>query len=244
MVQSARPLPASTVVLVRPQQPDGFEVLLHRRPDNMATYAGTYVFPGGCVEKQDFSSEMLVLTRGLTPAQARATLESDQDEESCLGHWVAAARELFEEAGIHFFVDRAGRCINDNAVLQRLVEKRRALQHGELNLATLLVSEQLTCELSRFKYIFHRITPEHYKVRFDTRFYVAVLPEHQSALTTSEEVAESIWLTPDAALAESTSGRFTLMPPTIMVLRTLARYSSWYALCEGYSLQADLKHSR
>jgi hypothetical protein len=62
------------------------------------------------------------------------------------------------------------------------------------------------------------------------------LPKNQTPLPASEEVAESLWTTPEAALARSESGKFPMMPPTIMVLRTLARCRSWSQLCETYRL--------
>ena len=37
------PHPASTVVLVRPDATDGFEIFMNRRPDKMDVYAGIYV---------------------------------------------------------------------------------------------------------------------------------------------------------------------------------------------------------
>lgn len=236
MAQPANPLPASTVVLVRPDESGGFEVFMNRRPEKMATYAGVYVFPGGCVEKDDCSQEMVALAHGLAPAEARAALESELDGEVCLGHWVAAVRELFEEAGIQFFVNPAAQYTDETKLFQRLASKRQALQRGELNLSSLLAAERLACDLSRLKYFSHRITPEHYKIRFDTRFYLAALPKDQTPLPTSEEVAESLWVTPEKALAESESGKFPMMPPTIAVLRTLARYPAWGKLCEAYRL--------
>jgi 8-oxo-dGTP pyrophosphatase MutT (NUDIX family) len=228
-------LPASTVVLVRADEGGGVEVFMNRRPENMATYAGIYVFPGGCVENDDFSREMLALTIGLAPGEARAALEAELEAEVCLGHWVAAVRELFEEAGIHFFVSSTARS-HDDDLIQRLAVKRRALQQGVLSLSNLLGAEQLACDLSRLKYFYHRITPEHYKIRFDTRFYLAVLPKDQTPLATSEEVAESLWVAPQVALAETESGKFPMMPPTIAVLRNLARYPAWGDLCEAYRL--------
>ena len=50
MPEPAIPLPASTVVLVRPDAERRFEIYLNRRPEQMDTYAGVYVFPGGRVE--------------------------------------------------------------------------------------------------------------------------------------------------------------------------------------------------
>jgi 8-oxo-dGTP pyrophosphatase MutT (NUDIX family) len=231
MVQPPIPLPASTVVLVRPDQQGGFEVFMNRRPEKMQTYAGVYVFPGGCLEATDYSPEMIALTQGLAPADARAALKSDLEPEVCLGHWVAAVRELFEEAGVHFFVGAQGAESSQPAsVLERLLPKRSALQTGELTLAGLLNSERLRCELSGLSYFFHRITPEHHKIRFDTRFFLAPLPAQQTPLEFSEEVAESLWISPRSALDRSTSGSFPMMPPTLAVLRTLAEQGSWQAL--------------
>ena len=54
----AIPLPASTVVLVRPDAARRFEIYLNRRrPEQMDTYAGVYVFPGGRVEASDWSRD-------------------------------------------------------------------------------------------------------------------------------------------------------------------------------------------
>jgi 8-oxo-dGTP pyrophosphatase MutT (NUDIX family) len=234
MAEVAVPIPASTVVLVRPDAQGGFELFMNRRPEKMQTYAGVYVFPGGCVEPADYSPEMIALTQGLAPAEAKATLKSNLGPEICLGHWIAAVRELFEEAGVHFFV-HSGNANSDQAgVLNGLLSKRSALQTGELSLAALLTSEALRCNLGGLTYFFHRITPEHYKIRFDTRFFLAALPVQQEPLRFSEEVAESLWVTPQAALHRSQSGDFPMMPPTLAVLRTLADHGSWQALRSAF----------
>jgi hypothetical protein len=84
--------------------------------------------------------------------------------------------------------------------------------------------------------LFHRITPDHYPVRFDTRFYVAALPDGQTTLNCSEEVSESLWLTPQQAVAQSESGQLPMMPPTLIALRTLGELESWQNLISGYRL--------
>ncbi len=236
MAHPATPLPASTVVLARPGHRNRTEVFTNRRPESMDTYAGIYVFPGGRVELSDWSAEMLKLTRGMLPAEARAALASELQPDICLGYWVAAVRELFEEAGIHFFVDTAAIDRDEETLAQMLASKRQALQQGKFDLSTLLEAENLVCDLSRLRYIFHRITPEHYKIRFDTRFYIAALPKNQTPLPASEEVEESLWISPEAALIASESGKFRMMPPTIAVLRALASYPEWGDLRHAYNL--------
>src|SRR5574341_114313 len=145
MTSPATPHPAATVVLVRPGADGGAEISMNRRPEKMETYAGAYVFKGGRVEKSDWSKKMLGLVCGLSPDEARGILGADSTPEFCLGYWVAAARELFEEAGILFYVGEEGAA--SPAAMEdlagRLVEKRRSLQRGKLDFPDLLESERL-----------------------------------------------------------------------------------------------------
>ena len=53
------PRPAATVVLVRPDENGGFEILLTRRPQEMRFLGGFYVFPGGTVHRDDYSPLVL-----------------------------------------------------------------------------------------------------------------------------------------------------------------------------------------
>jgi 8-oxo-dGTP pyrophosphatase MutT (NUDIX family) len=238
MSEVVNPIKASTIVVVRPDLNGGIEVLMTRRRPEMQFLGGFLVFPGGGVENEDCSERMLSLCRGLTRADAQKILGADIGPEMCLGHWVAAVRELFEETGIHFFSDENGIApdVLQSAVAERLSEKRRALSNGTLLLTRLLESEKLFCDLGRLTYLFHRITPEKYSVRFDTRFYLAALPDNQIPLISSEEVSESLWLTPPNALDESASGKFPMMPPTLITLRTLAEHGSWQNLCAAFRL--------
>jgi len=238
MAGPAIPNPAATVVLVRPGREGGVEIFMNRRPEKMETYAGAYVFPGGRVEAEDWAEKMLAVVRGLSPIEARHILAADSAPEFCLGYWVAAARELFEEAGILFFRCAAGAASSsaEESLSGRLALKRQSLLRGTIDFPGLLESERLHCDVGRLTYFFHRITPEHYPVRFDTRFFLAALPQGQSPLHSSEEVAESLWITPKEALARFDSGAFPMAPPTVMVLRTLAEHGLWQALCRAYHL--------
>jgi 8-oxo-dGTP pyrophosphatase MutT (NUDIX family) len=238
MNEIAVPDKASTIVIVRRQDRDGFEVLMTRRPQEMQFLAGFFVFPGGAVENEDWSERMLARCRGLTRLAADRILGGDIAPKISLGHWVAAIRELFEETGIHFFVNEDGETPDRSpARLKRLEEKRKSLSQRNLDLPQLLESERLFCDLGRLTYLFHRITPEKHLVRFDTRFYMAALPENQTALSCSEEVSETLWLTPKLAIAEAESGKFSMMPPTLIALRTLAEQSSWTRLCSAFRLR-------
>jgi 8-oxo-dGTP pyrophosphatase MutT (NUDIX family) len=239
MAQTTTPYPASTVVLARPDENGGFEIFMNRRPEKMDTYAGIYVFPGGRVEESDWSAGMLQLIQGLTAAEAQQILSSELQPERCLGHWVAAVRELFEEAGIQMFEPQSGERKESvqETIYERLAEKRSSLQLGEIDFPGLLESEGLVCDISRLSYFFHRVTPDHYPVRFDTRFYLAALPARQSPLHVSEEVSESLWVTPQGALDRHAAGGFPMMPPTLAVLRTLVTHGTWMRLRAAFRLE-------
>ena len=237
MPEPAIPQPASTVVLLRPDAQSGFEVYLNRRPDHLDTYAGVFVFPGGRVEESDCSAAMLSLTRGMTAYEAQQKLGVALPREICLGYWVAAVRELFEEVGIHFLLSDPGTSdSSSDAICQRMAERRPKLQNGAISFAELLTAERVYCDLSRLTYFFHRVTPDHYRVRFDTRFYIAALPPDQTPLAVSEEVSESLWISPQLALERFAKNQFPIMPPTVMVLRTLSEYRSWTELREVFGL--------
>lgn len=92
------PRAAATVVLVRPG-PDGPEVLLTERPATMAFAAGIHVFPGGRVDPGDAAPDH-VLAEGLTGAEAARRLADRLAPDAALAHFVAAARETWEETGI------------------------------------------------------------------------------------------------------------------------------------------------
>jgi 8-oxo-dGTP pyrophosphatase MutT (NUDIX family) len=185
-----QPRYASTVVLVRANDHDGFEVLLTRRPPEMRFLGGFYVFPGGTVHRNDYSPEMLARCRGLSGAQAQQILGSRHAPDEALGHWVAVMRELFEEVGILLCVTDTGDEIDlsDREWTQRIEVKRRSVVNKQLDFGSFLESENLFCDLSRVAYFDHWVTPDIYSMRFDTRFYVATLPMHQTPLERSEEV--------------------------------------------------------
>jgi hypothetical protein len=109
----------------------------------------------------------------------------------------------------------------------------------ELSFGEFLESEKLHCDLSRMVYFFHRVTPEFYPMRFDTRFYVAALPRYQVPLRRSEEVTESLWIAPEEALARDYRDDFPILPPTTTVLAELAQLRTWKHLLSVYGL--DMK---
>ena len=236
MSEIPKPKLASTVILLRPTQP-GFEVLLTRRPDEMAFLGGMYCFPGGTIKKGDCCAASLRRSHGLSPTAARKVIGSHFSPQEALGLWVAAIRELFEEVGILLAVTADGRLASiDRDLNQHLVEKHTALLAGDFSFNALLEAENLQCDMTQLAYFSYWQTPSQFKVRFDTRFFLASLPADHPPLATSPEVAHSIWLSPDHALQLFSKGTLPMIFPTFASLRTLADFDSLESLVAEFKL--------
>jgi 8-oxo-dGTP pyrophosphatase MutT (NUDIX family) len=229
---------ASTVVLVRPDENGGFDVLLTRRPDGMRFLGGFYVFPGGTVHESDYAPAVLRRCRGISGEAARRILDNRHEPEEALGHWVAVLRELFEEVGVLLCVDENGQEaeVNNPAVKQRIERARQAIVREDLDFAVFLESESLFCDLARAVYFDHWVTPAIYSMRFDTRFFIAVAPPKQKPLIRSEEVTHSLWIRAEDALARIDRHDFPILPPTTTVLQRLAHLATWERLCAEFNL--------
>jgi 8-oxo-dGTP pyrophosphatase MutT (NUDIX family) len=233
-----KPRNASTVVLVRPADNDVFEILMTRRPLQMKFLGGYYVFPGGTVHGDDYSSKVLERCRGLSADDAGRILGNHYNANQALGHWVAVVRELFEEVGVLLCLTESGTELDlrDPGVKNRIELKRQAIVKNELDFGAFLQSENLLCDLSRAVYFDHWVTPEIYSMRFDTHFYIAKLPSYQSPLAVSEEVIDSFWVASQDALSRLNRHEFPILPPTTTVLAKLGRIGSWRGLHERFHL--------
>lgn len=222
---------AATVILARTQH-DGLEVFMTRRPRAMRFLGGAYVFPGGGVRKEDCAEAILKRCHGLSARQARDALGAELAPQLALGHWVAGIRELFEEVGVLLCATRAGKPVDmrPGELRQRLAEKRQGLIEGTASFLDLLETEELLCDASRLSYFSHWCPPEEFTTRFDTRFYVAPLPADQEPLATSQEVAHSLWISPERALKLCADGSLPMIFPTFGVLRALADFDSLESL--------------
>ena len=150
------------------------------------------------------------------------------------GHY----RELFEEVGILVCVSAVGdpMSLNNEDISNRIELGRQGIVHKKLNFGAFLESENLFCDLAKAVYFDHWVTPDIYSMRFDTCFYIAALPDNQTALTRSEEVTHSLWIKPQDALARMHRQDFPILPPTTTVLQNLARLATWERLRAEFGL--------
>ncbi|HEX3693546.1 MAG TPA: NUDIX domain-containing protein [Solirubrobacteraceae bacterium] len=76
------------------------------------------------------------------------------------------------------------------------------------------------------------ITPAQVTVRFDTRFFLAALPDGQSPRVDGQECVELGWFTPQGALDAHARGEIALVFPTIKHLEQLRAFASVAELLE------------
>jgi 8-oxo-dGTP pyrophosphatase MutT (NUDIX family) len=215
--------PAATVMLVRDN--DGLEVFMLRRTMDAVFAGGMYVFPGGRVDVADGAPELEDICAGRSDHDASGLL---QIPSGGLAYWVAAIRECFEEAGV--LLARASdsddyiRFGDDKDVIDRFEGYRRAIHRGELSLRELCHREELELAADAMEYVAHWITPVGERRRFDTRFLVARVPDHQEPLHDDHETIDSLWVRPDEALARNAAGELGMLPPTVANLHFLAEH--------------------
>ncbi|MGE0461664.1 MAG: NUDIX domain-containing protein [Vicinamibacterales bacterium] len=72
----------------------------------------------------------------------------------------------------------------------------------------------------------HWVTPEIEIRRYDTRFFLAVMPAGQEARHDDGEMTELAWLAPSEAIDQCRRGQIMLPPPTWTTLRRLERHGT------------------
>ena len=110
--------------------------------------------------------------------------------------------------------------------LDRLAVARAGLQDGTLSLVELVTREDVRLAPERLVYFAHWITPRVLPRRFDTRFFITVVPRDQEAVHCGIETTAGAWLAPTVALERFAAGTIKLMQPTEAVLRALAPFAS------------------
>ncbi|TFI57596.1 NUDIX domain-containing protein [Sphingomonas parva] len=196
------PIPAATLILMRPAPRDGApELLMVERAKTMAFAAGALVFPGGRIDPEDEVAAALLAPQ-LSDGAAR----------------IAAIRETIEETGI-------APALLPPADEERAQALRRGLAAGEpfhRLLEALGVGIDPTALTP-----FARWCPNFRETRrFDTLFYLAEAPDDAPASADRGEAVRTFWASAEATLAELAAGRAHAIFPTRRNLERLARFAS------------------
>jgi 8-oxo-dGTP pyrophosphatase MutT (NUDIX family) len=218
---AAVPLPAATLIIIR-QNMEGLQVYLLKRHPRSSFMAGNYVFPGGMVEPTDKKVNLWGNHVDLDLEEIARKLGGDLSGAEALTFAVAAIRETFEETGV-LLADPAG---SSGETLEELGEKRLRFGMSKGWLLKQARSEGWVLTLSTLFRWSHWITPKRMQKRFDTRFFLIVLPHGQTCRPDTRETVDGIWISPEKALSANLSGEVPLSPPTLIVLHELLPYTS------------------
>lgn len=215
----AEPRHASTVVLLR-DHPEGMQAYLLRRMRTMAFAAGMYVFPGGAVDIRDEALSDAAWA-GPPPAAWASLLSADETLTKALV--CAAVRETFEESGVLLAGRDADHVVADTTG-DDWEQDRQALVDRTLSFAAMLDRRGLTLRADLLRPWAHWITPEFEPKRYDTRFFVAALPEGQRTRDVGGEADRVAWVRPADALSAAERGEMGMLPPTAFTLSEIATY--------------------
>ena len=221
IVANARP--AATVVVLR-DGPAGPEVFMVRRHERTAFMGGAHVFPGGRVDAADGDADgtwcdgiehAARQLDGLPPADAVA-------------YHVAAARELFEEAGVLLARHPHGDFVSLAAAAdhERLRRDRELVHDGRTRLRAVIEREGLHLALDPLVLFAHWVTPPIDSRQFDTRFFMTRVPPDQTPAHDDTETTHSLWTRPADAIAQAERDEIVLPPPTWSTLRELEPFES------------------
>jgi 8-oxo-dGTP pyrophosphatase MutT (NUDIX family) len=215
------PLASATVVLLRDDPKKGLQVFLLRRHTASVVLGGAYVFPGGKLDDADCTPD-LHAHLDVSPHTLHSALgEPDLSPAMAAGLYMAAVREVLEECGVLFA------CVKDDPASAQTEQQRRQWQqqlHAGQAFGEVLQTAQLRVDTQHLAPWSRWITPVQPSVtnkRFDTRFFVAVLPDGQHPIHDNIEAIDSVWLTPFDALTRYWAGDLPLAPPQIMTLVSL-----------------------
>jgi 8-oxo-dGTP pyrophosphatase MutT (NUDIX family) len=211
--------PAATVLLVRdhPRPLPGrtpLQVFLQRRVAGMAFAGGMTVFPGGGVDATDVPDPDA--WSGPDPAWWGARLGCDAELAGALVQ--AAVRETFEECGVLL----AGPGRFEDSLVAR---ERAALVARRRTLGQVLADAGLVLRADLLRAWARWITPTSQPKRYDTAFFVALVPEGQEADAHTTEAVEATWWHPAEALEHWQRGDMKLMAPTIRSLQEIADHA-------------------
>jgi len=228
---------AATTIVVRARgtQP---EILLLKRGEHARFMPNAYVFAGGALDADDESADARDLCQGLSDRCASERLRLPGNG---LRFFIAAVREVFEECGLLLAYGSRGELVDLTPWDEpRLREVRLQLSAGRLSLAALCKAQRWRLAVDKLAFFSHWITPPG-RLRFDTRFFLALAPPRQHAFLVGSEMSELVWRTAAEALAEQASGRLLLMFPTRAVLKEIAESRDIDALFEFAGRPREIK---
>ncbi|WP_416900118.1 MAG: NUDIX hydrolase [Minwuia sp.] len=210
------PKPASSILLVRDGE-TGLEVFMVTRHHQIDFASGAMVFPGGKVDAADSDASVRQVCIG-----------AEALDDTQLGFRIAAIREAFEETGVLLASGHEGEDLGTGRYLALKETYAADMEANRVTMGEMAERERLMFDLRMLQPFAHWITPAVLPKRFDTPFYMAEIPESQSAsaLHDGTEAVESVWINPAEAVRRADAKEVTMVFATRLNLIKLSRANS------------------
>ncbi len=183
-----------------------------RRTPSARFMGGAWVFPGGAVDEDD---------------AADSSIRSVASKDTDLARWRAAAlRELVEETG--FWLWESGAMVTSDRpsgpeVFTSALERDERLAGNAL------------------WYFANWITPEPLPIRFDTRFFAAVIAPDLDPSIDGNELVDALWIRPTDVLERSDAGTWLVAFPTRKIVEFLGSFNSADQLRRHIDVQSGIE---
>ncbi|MFL2725597.1 MAG: NUDIX hydrolase [Gammaproteobacteria bacterium] len=218
--------PAATVLVIRDGK-KGIEVFMVER-SNKPPFGNLFVFPGGKIDESDSDPRAHSLCKSISDEAASTLLGINNNG---LSYWIACVRECFEEVGILLAEKKDGSKLNLNeSEKSKYQQYRNDLLEGKISFYDICELEGLELLTENIAPFSHWITPALEVKRFDTRFFIACLPDNQTGLHDGNELVNSLWISAEEAIKKAYSGEMNMIMPTIKNLEQCIGYSSTHEL--------------
>jgi len=213
--------PAATVLVLRDSK-DGIEVLMVKR-SKKPPFENLYVFPGGKIDEDDCHKDWKSYCDGHNDSSASEILGLSSDG---LSYWIACIRECFEEVGILLAKRKSGEKLNlEGADKNKFDNYRNELINQKITFLEICQKEDLILSTENIAPLSHWITPDFEIKRFDTRFFIAYLPDNQIVQHDGLELTQSLWINPNVALKKAMEGDMQMILPTTENLKLCSSFN-------------------
>ena len=218
----AEPRHAATVVLLREGQGDDAS-------GPRSTCCGgrpRWPSPAACASSRAAASTRATTTRRVAwagPSPAEWARRLDCDESLARALVCAAVRETFEESGVLLAGPSDDSVVSDTTG-EDWEADRVALESRELSMTDFLLRRGLVLRTDLLGAWSGWLTPVFEPRRYETWFFVAVLPEGQVTRDVSTESSSVHWTPAIGAVESVEAGEILMLPPTYLTCLDVAQH--------------------
>lgn len=169
-----KPKDAASLIIIRNYKKNIY-ILMGKRPNTSRFMPGVYVFPGGGLEKIDFSCRKYFKIN-IKPHRNKL---KTRDESHALALFYTAVRETYEETGL--YLSRKANKNFNSSILKGLFK----YNYDRYSLIP---------DISKLIFFGRAITPSIIKKRFHARFFISYYENFNGVLRTNGELEDLKWV--------------------------------------------------